>query len=101
MSLLVFILALGMVAGLALLCGLVSNVLFPGRSPKRRAAVAAGVTGVLAIAPICLALWFDGASLAQIVPMLTAVVLLAALSFPIALTVTRRQPGPADPKTFD
>lgn len=101
MALLLLLLGLGLVVGLALLCGFLANVLFPKRSPKWRAVIAGVVTGIVASTPLCFALVADGANFAQLVPMITAVVLLAALSYPVAIVVTRRRPGPVDPRTFD
>jgi uncharacterized membrane protein len=101
MSLILIFLALGVVALLALLFGFIANRLFATLSPNRRAAIAAIALAVLLTIPAYAALLGDGAPLVSLVAVLVGTLLLAAVSFPIALIQTRKRAGPADPRTFD
>lgn len=101
MSIVIFIMALGFVAGLALLFGFIANRLFRTASPNRRAAIAAIAVAVLLTIPAYVALLGAGAPLVSIVAIMVGTLIMAAMCFPVALAMTRRQPGPADPETFD
>lgn len=101
MGLITIVLALGVMALLALLFGFIANRLFPARSANRRAAIAAiGLAGLLTL-PAYVALLSDGAPLVSLVAVLVGTLVMAAVAFPIALIQTRKQAGPADPRTFD
>ncbi|MXO71535.1 hypothetical protein [Alteraurantiacibacter buctensis] len=94
-------LALGVVALLALLFGFIANRLFPARSANRRAGIGAITLAVLMTLPAYVALIGDGAPLVSLVAVLVGTLVMAAVAFPIALIITRKQAGPADPRTFD
>ena len=101
MSIIVIVVALGFIAGLALLFGFIANKAMPNHSPNRRAAMAGCVVAVLLTLPAYIALLGDGAPFVSIVAIMVGTLIMAAVCFPIALSITRRQPGPADPKAFD
>lgn len=95
------LLALGFLAGLAMLFGLIANFAFKRSSPGRRAAYAAGAMGVLLTIPAFVALIDAGDGLVPILSVAVGTVILSALAFPLALVVTRRKKADVDKSVFD
>lgn len=101
MALVSGLVTLVILAGLAMLFGLIANFVFKRSSPAKRAAYAALALGVLLTFPAYAALLSVGSTSVSIVAVLVGTVILSALAFPLALIITRRKPAPADQSVFD
>ena len=101
MAIMSALITLLVLAGLALLFGLMANFVFKRSSPVRRAAYAAAALAILLSIPAYVALLSAEAPAVSLAAIAVGTAILFALAFPLALLITRRKPAPADQSVFD
>jgi hypothetical protein len=84
-----------------MLFGFIANHAFKRSSPARRAGYASAAASVLLTMPAFVALIGSGADFLPIIAVGVGTVIFAALSFPLALIVTKRKPAEPDSSVFD
>ena len=95
------VLGLCFVLVLAALFGFIANRILKRSSPEKRAGIASAGVGILITIPAFVALLSGGVPIVAIAAVAVVTVVFAAVSFPVALYVTRKKPAEVNPATFD